>query len=296
MPLFKPFLPLQMLIHLSRRLMLVAFFTALFTFFWLSWEVERLDDAAASPADKAVEDLSRIEYPSQKSIPWQPRFIRPQDTLESLYGKDWQLVARFNRIDRRHVYPGMTIKEPLRMDDIRDYTPLPREYPAAKRYCKYILLDKGEQWIGAYQRGKLKFSMPAATGKAGTETPVGLFRISARHRNHTSSLYKVDGGEGGAQYPMDYALRFHVDEKGVGYWIHARDLPGRPASHGCVGLFDENMQKRTFNMPQKPVLLDARRLYQWAVPDEEYGDDYGLQEEIDNGPWLEVRGALPVYR
>ena len=281
--------------HLSHRLVLVAFFTALVSGSWLSWEASTIDLPAASPTDKALEDLSRIEFPSQKAIKWRPRFIRPQDTLESLYGKDWVLVARFNRVDRRHIYPGMTIKEPERIDDIRDYMPLPKEYEPARRYSKYILLDLSEQWIGAYERGKLKFSMPAATGKAGTDTPTGIFRIDARHMTHTSSLYKINGEEGD-QYPMDYALRFHIDEKNIGYYIHARDLPGRPASHGCVGLYDEEMQERTFGMPEKPVLMDSRKMYEWAAPDSEYGDDDGSFQDIDGGPTLEIRGSLPVYR
>lgn len=279
----------------SHRLVLVAFFTVLISGSWLIWEVDVVDPPGPSPTDKAKEDLTRIDYPSQRDIRWHPRFIKPHETLESLYGKDWILVARFNRVDRRHVYPGMTIKEPERMEDIRTYTPLPTEYAPAKRHRRYILLDLTEQWLGAYERGKLKFSMPAATGKAGTDTPVGIFRIDARHQTHTSSLYKVAGEEGG-QYPMDYALRFHIDKTNVGFWIHARDLPGRPASHGCIGLFDEEMQERTFGTPRKPVLVDSRKLYEWAVPDSEYGDDYGEFQEIENGPVLEVRGTLPIYR
>jgi hypothetical protein len=62
------------------------------------------------------------------------------------------------------------------MEDIRGYTPLPKELPEATAHRKYILLDLTEQWIGAYERGVLKFSMPAATGKAGTDTPTGMFQ------------------------------------------------------------------------------------------------------------------------
>lgn len=280
--------------RLSHRLVLVALLTGLLSSCTLIWHSDTVDPPGASPQDKAIEDLSRVQYPSHKDIKWRPRFIRPHETLESLYGKDWILVARFNRLDRRHAYPGMTIKEPERMDDIRTYTPLPQEYPAARAHRKYILLDVTEQWIGAYERGRLKFSMPAATGKAGTETPTGTFRIDARHRNHTSSLYKTAGDE--EQYPMDNALRFHIDDQNVGYWIHARDLPGRPASHGCIGLFDEKMQLRTFGTPGKPVLLDSQKLYAWAVPDSEHGEDDSSFQELAYGPVLEVRGTLPVYR
>lgn len=252
-----------------------------------------ISDPAANPNDPAKEDLSRVVYPSLEKIAWKPHFIKPNETLESLFGKDWPIVARFNRIDRRHVYPGMTIKVPVQIDDIRGYTPLPHEYAPARRHGKYILINITEQWLGAYERGKLVFSMPAATGKAGTETPTGTFRIDARHKTHTSSLYQTDDGE--EQYPMDNAMRFHIGKDNVSYWIHARDLPGRPASHGCVGLFDEAMQQRMYEIPSNPVLLDSRKVYDWAVGEEEYEDDIGELDELEDGPVVEIIGDLPRY-
>ncbi|HWI41422.1 MAG TPA: L,D-transpeptidase, partial [Verrucomicrobiae bacterium] len=192
-------------------------------------------EPGANPLDPAGEDLSRIEYPSLNAVPWEPRFIRPHETLESLFGDDWVTVARFNRIDRRHTYPGMTIKVPVNMGKARSYSPLPPFYEPARDHARYILVSRSEQWIGAYEYGRLKFSLPAATGKEGHETPVGVFRVDARHRPHTSSLYTTDNGED--QYPMDYAFRFHIGPDGVSYWIHSRDLPGKPASHGCVGVY-----------------------------------------------------------
>ncbi len=253
----------------------------------------RTSHPAASPDDHAKEDLCRVLYPSTRSIAWKPVFIRPQDTLESLFGKDWILVARFNRIDRRHVYPGITIKSPINIDDLRDYTPMPLEYEPAKKYHRYVLINMEEQWLGAYEFGKLKFSFPAATGRKGYETPTGIFRVDARHKNHTSSLYKIEGESG--QYPMDYAIRFHFGEDNVAYWIHARDLPGRPASHGCVGLYDENMQKRVFSIPDIPVLQDSKKLYDWAVGENQYGPDSGAVELLENGPIVEVVGHNPEY-
>lgn len=250
-------------------------------------------EPAANPSDPAREDLSRIDFPSQRSIPWRPHFIMPHETLESLFGRDWPFVARFNRLDRRHAYPGMTIKVPLDMERVRRYTPMPPVYEPARRHEKYILIDLREQWLGAYEYGRLVFSMPAATGKKGTETPTGIFRIDARHRNHTSSLYRIDRRD--EQYPMDYAMRFHIGPDNVSYWIHSRDIPGRPASHGCVGLFDEAMQKRVFGIPSDPVLLDSKRLYDWGVGEDVYGDDSGTLEEIEDGPVVEIGGTIPVF-
>jgi lipoprotein-anchoring transpeptidase ErfK/SrfK len=254
-----------------------------------------VSEPGASPTDPAKEDLSRVEYPSLSAIPWEPHFIKPNETLESLFGKDWPVVARFNRVDRRHVYPGLTIKVPVDMAAARDYTPLPREYEPARRHEKYILVSLTEQWMGAYENGRLKFSMPAATGSDGHKTPVGIYRVDARHRTHTSSLYKTEDQT--AQYPMDNAIRFHVGADNVAYWIHARDLPGKPASHGCVGLYDESMQNRVYGIPEEPVLTDSQKLYNWAVGPNEYEDeDTGDLELLEEGPVVEVVGDNPVFR
>ncbi len=279
--------------RLSHKLILILFFTSLLVGFMVLRVPSLTAEPEASPQDKALEDLSRVEYPSLKAIKWHAHFIKPHESLESLFGDDWVWVARFNRIDRRHIYPGMTIKSPDNMADIRGYTPLPQEYEPARGHDKYILVDITEQWLGAYENGRLIFSFPAATGKAGTETPTGIFSISARHLTHTSSLYKTANDE--EQYPMDNAMRFYIGPDNVSYWLHARDLPGRPASHGCIGLFDEEMQKRVFNTPKNPVLLDSQKLYEWAVGEEEYGDDYGELDELEDGPVAEVRGVLPRY-
>jgi len=246
------------------------------------------------PKDPAHEDLSRIEYPSLSKVRWHAHFVRPEESLESLFGKDWVYVARFNRIDRRHVYPGMTLKVPDDMAAARTYCPLPVFYEPAKRHEKYILIDLTEQWLGAYEHGKLKFSAPAATGAPGHDTPAGVFQVDARDLTHCSSLYKTEDQTD--QYPMDNAMRFHVGQDDVAYWIHARDLPGKPASHGCVGLYDEGMQKRVYGVPENPVLLDSEKLYEWAVGENEYEDDPGTAELLEDGPVVEVRGQLPNYK
>lgn len=279
---------------LRKMLRRTGFFFALFVFLGIVvYNPLATSEPGANPKDPAREDLTRVEYPSLAKIPWKGHFIKPSESLESLFGPDWVYVARFNRIDRRHVYPGMTIKVPVDMAACRTYTPLPEEYPPAEKYEKYILIDLTEQWLGAYEHGELVFSMPAATGASGHETPVGLFQIDARDKNHCSSLYKTE--DQSDQYPMDNAMRFHVGADNVSYWIHARDLPGKPASHGCVGLYDESMQNRVYGVPANPKLLESERLYEWAVGEEEYEDDPGVVELIEDAPMVEVRGTNPRY-
>ena len=63
-----------------------------------------------------------------------------------------------------------------------------------------------------------------STGRAGYATPAGVFTILQKHVEHYSSKYN--------NAPMPYMQR--LTWKGVA--LHAGQLPGYPASHGCIRL------------------------------------------------------------
>ncbi|MBS0149573.1 MAG: L,D-transpeptidase [Nitrospira sp.] len=63
----------------------------------------------------------------------------------------------------------------------------------------------------------------------------------APHRAHQSCRPTVEGT--GRPYPMSYTLRFHLNCQEVSCWIHGRDLPNYPTSHGCIGLYDALTQR-----------------------------------------------------
>ncbi len=236
----------------------------------------------------AARSPCKISYQSDHSIEWDCRLLVKGETLETVFGGRWQDVARFNRIDRRHVHPGTSLKIPKRLDDIRDYTPMPRYYLPAELEDKLIVVDLSEQFLGAYEHGVLVFSAPVATGTKNNATPQGEFRITAYSRHHRSSLYQINKST--EFYPMNYGLRFFVDRDGVSYWFHGRDLPGYPASHGCIGLYDEDMQNEIYNYPADPELEDARKLFEWAVPSIPETD--GLYD-LENGPKVLIIDKVP---
>jgi hypothetical protein len=215
--------------------------------------------------------------------------VRARETLETLFGSRWVDVARFNRIDRRHAYPGIFLKVPKRLEDIAAFTPMPQEYPLAASEAKFILIDLAEQFLGAYEYGRLAFSAPIAAGEKGNETPAGEFAITAAHRHHHSSRYTIE--KTNIPYPMNYALRFHISKKGVAFWIHGRDIPGYPASHGCIGLYDEPMQKKYYGHPREPILEDARTLYNWVLAPLPEDEKYRI---LDNGPRMQIVGRAPL--
>lgn len=219
---------------------------------------------------------------------WDCRTLRPKESLETMFGDRWIDVARFNRIDRRHLHAGVSIKVPRRIGVLAEFQPLPSFYAPAESNEQFILIDLSEQFLGAYEYGALRFALPIASGNGQGSTPTGTFRLSAGHRVHLSSLFTIEGTD--RPYPMNSALRFHIDREGVSYWIHGRDLPGYPASHGCIGLYDESMQKEQYGIPKDPELNDAKRLFDWVLGGEV--EDARLLP-LPKGPRVHIIGRAP---
>ncbi len=235
-----------------------------------------------------TQNLCRISYPSDSKIEWKCYKLKKGETLEKLFKGKWEDVARFNRIDRRHAYAGVSIKVPMDSRRLKGFSPVPSFYSPAEKEEKYILIDLSEQYLGAYENGGLVFSMPVATGQPGYETPSGDFRITAAHKKHVSNRYKIENTD--TPYPMYYGLKFHQSRSGTGYYIHGRDVPGYPASHGCIGLYDESMQKKFYNEPKSPGLDDIEILFRWAVGAEKADNRY---YNIKNGPVVRITGRTP---
>jgi hypothetical protein len=223
-----------------------------------------------------------VRYPSDARLAWACQKLGNGKSVERLFGERWVDVLRFNRIDRRHAVAGVSLKVPMRLDDVRDFTPMPGSYPEVSGEAKFVLVDLAEQFLGAYERGRLAFSSPLTTGDRDHPTPAGDFTITAAHRDHASSLYTIEGTD--IPYPMTWALRFHTAPDGVTFWLHGRDIPGYPVSHGCIGLYDEWMQRTYYKTPTRPVLDDARRLYEWVVG----ADAATAQMRIVSGPRLRI--------
>jgi hypothetical protein len=239
---------------------------------------------------KQSRGLCGMIHPSDAAVDWECRALRAGESLETLFGDRWMDVARFNRVDRRHVGAGVSIKIPKRIGDVADVLPLPLIYPPAEGDEQFILVDLSEQFLGAYEYGALRFALPIASGgrQEPTQTPVGEFRLSAAHRRHHSTLFTVEGTD--RPYPMTYALRFYINRDGVSYWIHGRDVPGYPASHGCIGLYDEFMQHAQYGLPTYPELNDAKRLFEWVLGGEGAGETL---IPLPHGPRIHIVGRAP---
>ncbi|MEZ5856980.1 MAG: L,D-transpeptidase [Hyphomicrobiaceae bacterium] len=81
-----------------------------------------------------------------------------------------------------------------------------------------------EQLMHVYRNGVEIGVSTCSTGRPGHRTPTGVFTILEKQRQHVSTIYK------GAQMPNMERLTWG------GIALHAGNLPGYPASHGCVRL------------------------------------------------------------
>ncbi len=87
-----------------------------------------------------------------------------------------------------------------------------------------LVVSLKNQTVTVYDGLKKLATSPISSGMRGRETPTGIFSLLEKNRYHYSNLY------GGA--PMPYMER--ITNSGVA--LHAGQLPGYPASHGCIRL------------------------------------------------------------
>jgi hypothetical protein len=87
-----------------------------------------------------------------------------------------------------------------------------------------IIISLVNQRAITYRNGVPIGVSTVSTGKPGHETPTGLFTILQKHVDHKSNLYD--------DAPMPYMQRLTWS----GVALHGGNLPGYPASHGCIRL------------------------------------------------------------
>ena len=87
-----------------------------------------------------------------------------------------------------------------------------------------IIISIADQRISLYDNGALIARSSVSTGVASHSTPLGVFSVIGKEKWHRSNIYSAA--------PMPYMQR--ITWSGIA--LHAGDLPGYPASHGCIRL------------------------------------------------------------
>ena len=147
-----------------------------------------------------------------------------------------QVIYKLNRIDGDHLRRRWLVA-PDSIDEELSYSPLPAVLPAVATVSKFILVSRRVQAFGAYEHGVLVRWGPTSTGKRATPTDSGLFFTNWKSRQAIST--------DDPSWLLDWYVNF-IALKGVAF--HQYDLPGRPASHGCVRLLE----------------VDAHWMFQWS--------------------------------
>jgi hypothetical protein len=87
-----------------------------------------------------------------------------------------------------------------------------------------IIVSIADQRISLYENGNLIARSPISSGVERHPTPLGVFSVIGKQKWHRSNIY--------SDAPMPYMQR--ITWSGIA--LHAGDLPGHPASHGCIRL------------------------------------------------------------
>ena len=108
--------------------------------------------------------------------------------------------------------------------------------PPPKQIPMLAVVGLREQRITLYDRtGAEMLQSPVSSGSTGYETPPGIFSIVQKNVEHHSNLYD------------DASMPFMQRLTWTGIALHAGELPGYAASHGCVRL-PYNFADRLFGL------------------------------------------------
>jgi len=184
------------------------------------------------------------------------------------------IILALNRIDRKNLKRKDSLVVPdTVITNWKYYSPFPLKVEEAYQIPKLIIVSQKVQAFAAYQLGNLVLWGPTSTGKEETPTPNGLFHTNWKAEETTST------------FDDEWTLKWNFNlENFEGVALHQYEMPGYPASHSCVRLYEK----------------DAKWIYNWAeqwivTADEEsilaYGTPVIIFDEYDFDspkPWKEL--------
>ena len=139
----------------------------------------------------------------------------------SSYGFWWGDHTFRQKHQRAHKKPESTKRAPSQ-DASKDASK-----SASKDAAKgplLLIIAIADQRISLYDNGALIARSSVSTGVRNHPTPLVVFSVISKSRFHRSNIY--------SNAPMPYMQR--ITWSGIA--LHAGDLPGYPASHGCIRL------------------------------------------------------------
>jgi L,D-transpeptidase-like protein len=182
------------------------------------------------------------------------------------------VVLKLNRLDSQHLRAGATILIPEQVGELINYSPFPHRLEAGSEIPKLILVSLRVQAFGAYEYGNLAHWGPTSTGKKASPTPAGRYHTNWKSKATRSSINN--------EWLLPWY--FNLDNR-RGIAFHQYDLPGYPASHGCVRLLEEDAAW-IYGWADQWTLSADRRVEAQGTPVIVFGKyDYGKQ-----APWKQL--------
>ncbi len=193
--------------------------------------------------DDSTKVDSTPSQPKEVSIRYQPFVIQSAKSIAELKAKlgedGFNTVLKINRLDQKHVGKGTTLFIPETKIELLAASPFPQELKVANSMDKLVVVSRRAQAFGAYQSGRLVYWGPTSTGKKATPTPAKLYSTNWRAKVTRSSVDR--------SWVLPWYFNLDMID---GIAFHQYDLPGYPASHGCVRLLEK----------------DAMWMYGWGNP------------------------------
>lgn len=197
-------------------------------------------DSVVFRPESLVVRAERTAHERALFVRYRPYVVRDKHSLWKLrlkIGEDaLRMALRVSRTDVAHAQKGDTLLVPDQTDWIK-LSPFPGLLLSASGLPKLMLVSLRVQAFGAYENGVLMNWGPTSTGREDKPTPPGIYFANWKSKERISS---IDDG-----WVLKWAVNLDAYE---GIAIHEFGLPGRPASHSCVRLTEE----------------DARWFFEWA--------------------------------
>lgn len=162
----------------------------------------------------------------------------PGAELSKLVGlKNAFTTLSINRIDDKHLWTGMTLVVPTDFSDPSLWEFMPTKINSASEIPKLVIISQRTQAFGFYENGNLVRSGPISSGKKSTPTANKLYFMNWK------------GEEVVSTFDDEWILKwnFNIDNFG-GIGLHYYAMPGYPASHSCVRMYE----------------ADAKWMYDWG--------------------------------
>jgi lipoprotein-anchoring transpeptidase ErfK/SrfK len=181
------------------------------------------------------DSLPAANKPAEGSIRYSALKVESAKTLAELKAKlgedGFNTVLKINRLDRKHTGKGTTLFVPETKIEFLEASSFPKELKIAESIDKLVLVSRRVQAFGAYEQGRLIYWGPTSTGKKATPTPAKLYSTNWRKKSTRSSVNPA--------WVLPWYFNLDMIE---GIAFHQYDLPGYPASHGCVRLLEADAQ------------------------------------------------------